>query len=198
MAVSTNEAMVTSGHKRSGKNKARAKLLVAAIAALVILCALAAGGVFIFKRLHKAPQPTTGSTSQRLTAATVSKDQSVENQAMALSADGNGTDAQKLLDQALAKTSDKTKQAQLYLDKSSVAINVNQGQQALQYAQKAESLNPTRNSAQMIAETAENLGDKATALKYYKLELQRLQADPKSAGPGDIQATQDKIKGLGG
>ena len=165
---------------------------------ILVFVVIAAGvGLFVYRGAHK-PKPENSGTQQKLTAATVSKNQSVEDQAMALSGAGNGPDAQKLLDQALAKATDKAARAKLYWYKSIVATNVGQNQQALEYAQKSESLDPTKNSAQLIAQAEEAAGNKAAALKYYKLELQRMQADLKSAGPGDVQALQGKIKELGG
>jgi hypothetical protein len=64
------------------------------------------------------------------------------------------------------------------------------------FAQKAETLNPTRLSATIVAMVAERSGDKALALKYYKLVVARTTTQEQQLSPDDYTYYQNKVKEL--
>lgn len=92
--------------------------------------------------------------------------------------------AQKSLDEKININNDNIEKGLLYDQKSLIAYNNGQYQESLDYAKKAEEYNPTTSSAQSIAMNSEKLGDNITALKYYKIQLER--AGPPITSGGNI------------
>jgi tetratricopeptide (TPR) repeat protein len=83
-------------------------------------------------------------------------------------------DKLKSIDSTYSSSADKKDQAASNLYKSSVALNAQQYNDALKFAQAAEALEPTLNSAQLIATSAQKLNQKQLAIEYYKKAIDRL------------------------
>ena len=188
MAVSADEGMRTRGRKYSGKNRARAKLLGAGIAVLILLAVVVAAVVWLVSARSHSAQPDKNSP-----AVAVDPKQPAQTQAVSLEVRGEESEALKVLDQTIAKTTSKTDLAPLYVQRASIEYDAKQYSAALKDAKTAEADSPSAGSSRLIAECSEALGDKATALKYYKLTLSRT---PSYAGGNDV--LQQKITELGG
>jgi tetratricopeptide (TPR) repeat protein len=109
---------------------------------------------------------------------------------------GNYDAGQKVLDDSLDKTTDAKEQAWIYIQKASVAVNLNKYDEAYDFAKKAEELNPDINSAQMMAVAAAKKGDNTDAIAKYQLALSRITG---TSGMDDldrssIQTEIDKLK----
>jgi len=154
---------------------------------IIVLIFLVFGGVAALR--HHTHKDVTGVAGRPVPAK-----QSVSDQAIGLSAIGKSEQAQALLDKQLHGAT-KSQQADIYTQKASIAYDNQNYVNALQYAQKSEALKPTAASAQMIAESSEVLGDKSTALEYYKKQLKRM-GTPVVRGATD--GLKAKIKALGG
>ena len=129
------------------------------------------------------------------TAQPPAKKQSIAYQATGLGLTGQYAAGQKLLDDSIAKTSSKTLQGQYYEEKSHLSYESKDYANGLKYAQKAESLHPTTNSAGWIGKNAQMLKEDTLALKYYQLELQRF---GKPINPSDTAEIRAAITALGG
>lgn len=199
VVAAKNTGMVVKNVGRGPINKKLwAKL--GGIAALAVVVVILIGS--LSKHFHKSSSspsttlaPSSLSPAEQKENAKAAALNDTYNQALNLTADGHADQAQALYDSQLTKTSDKTVQAQIYDSKSAVALNAQDYQNALAYGQKSEALNPTAASAGDIAVAAEKLGDKTTALKYYKLQLSRQSTTKIKGANASLEA---KIKELGG
>jgi hypothetical protein len=106
---------------------------------------------------------------------------------------GDDSGAQKMLDTQIAAATTKSQKGGLYLQKAGIAYDAKEYENGLQFAQQAESLNPTAGSAGLIGNTASALGDKTLAVQYYKLQLQRMQP---VVNQDDANRVQAKINAL--
>lgn len=165
-----------------------------ALAGVLLVGVVVVGSIWLVHRHHN--NVSSNKSAPTLNINTVDKNQSITNQAQGLALNGKVGDAQKLLDNSIAGTSDKATQGQLYEDKAQIAYSANDFTDGLQYAQKAESLHATANSASLIAQNAEALGNKSLALKYYKLELSRLSKPLTPSDKANQAALQAKITSL--
>lgn len=175
--TNTPEAKVVIGDKSSWWKGHTRALIVAAV--VIVVAAIVAGGIIYYKRTHPA----------------FDKNQSIYNQATGLYLTGHSANAQRLLSQQIAATGSKVKQAKYWAQKSIIAFMDGDYKDGLSYAEQSNRLNPTADSADLIAKNAERLGEKGLALKYYKIELQ-LVGRPLVTGAND--ALEAKIKELGG
>lgn len=181
---------------RRRRHRSHLKLREGVLLCFVVLIAI---GISIY-RLH-TPHSNEASTttvdvtdSGALTAQTVDKNQSVAHQALGLALNGQQTAAQQLLSAQIAQTNSMIQKGALYEQKANLANDAGNYTLGLQYARQAEDLNPTVNSANLIALSAQLLGNKALAIKYYELELQRLTPSPV---PGEQDQVESSIKALG-
>jgi hypothetical protein len=182
----------------SGKNTRiyfRTAGLVAAI--LIVLAGMAFATYMLVHHFHNQKSNST-STSTTASKFKLDTKQSVGDQAFGLELTGRYADAQKLLTDQIAKTSDKTKQGDYYAEKAGFAFNHKDYTNALNFAEKADVLHGTASSADWAGQSAETLGQKATAVKYYKLEVTRLGKPFTPSDRNTITALQAKITSLGG
>jgi hypothetical protein len=134
-----------------------------------------------------------------LADASPAKGQSASSQAQSFELNGHQSAAQQLLDTAISHATNTKQEGALYEEKANLAYGAGEYTQSIQYAQKAENLSPTVNRANWIASNAQVLGQNSLAVKYYKLELQRLGKSPDSQVQGGDTADIDaKIQALGG
>lgn len=199
VVASTNRGIVVGDGKR---HRWRLHVRLWAIILLVVaIVAAVSGGMWAYYNDHH--RKTTSSSnnmtaSQGLSVNTVAKDQSITHQALGLALNGQVSAAQQLLSNAIAQTTSAMQKGLLYEQKANIAYGAGSYSQSLQYAQRAESLSPTADSANWIATDAMTLGQKPLALKYYKLELQRMGSTSGVVQGGDSAEIEANIQALGG
>ncbi|MDB5184317.1 MAG: hypothetical protein JWN38_125 [Candidatus Saccharibacteria bacterium] len=92
-------------------------------------------------------------------------------------------DAIKTLELAIAdKHTTPLDKAEIRLQEASIAYNAGKFADAKRYALEADKLHATVSSAQLVANAAEKSADKATAVKYYQLVLDRMKGQPTIEG----------------
>lgn len=109
---------------------------------------------------------------------------------------GSYDDGQKLLDNALEIRSSKQDRARIYELKCMLAFNNYKFNDALKYALKAEEINPTYNTANLVALSYQNLGYNQLAIENYQKFLDRFtpQSDIDQTTIRDIKATIEELK----
>ena len=117
------------------------------------------------------------------------------NQALTLVNNSGYSQGQKYLDAQLSASNDVKHKSDIYIDKATLALNNKDYANALQYARQSEALQPTVSSAVVIAQSAELSGDKATAIKYYQITIDRMKQS-KLPYDTDIAEYTQKIKDL--
>lgn len=162
--------------------------VVLVVVLLVVVLGLFVGSI-LSRPKQEQPVPRTETDNKQNPQLTVYQ------QADKINFEGDYEGAQALLDENIAKTSDPKEQGKLHETKSVFALNAKKYAESLKYAQKAEEVHATRNSAVLIARSAEELSDKQTAIKYYQKVLERT---PAATIEEDRQYYRDKIKALGG
>lgn len=110
-----------------------------------------------------------------------------------LNADYEG--GQSVLDSQLAVAKDKYETAEIYLSKSSLALNFGLYDEAYLFAQKSEEANPTVTSAKLMGAAAAKRGDNADAIEKYKLAISRITGDTEQ-DQTDRDSIQRKIDEL--
>lgn len=109
---------------------------------------------------------------------------------------GQYNEAYKLLDEAINKAGTDKEKADLYNEKSIAALNAKDYAFALEMAKQSEKLSPSISSAHIIAESAEQTGDKKTAVGYLKKQVERTISSGKPYVQEDIDALRQKITQL--
>ncbi len=154
------------------KKGSRRQFLRYAIMVFVIAAIIA--GVYLFikggtaKPVAKQPAVTTKKVEPTR----------YENAAYILDKQGYAQ-AQQSLDSQLNGSASSATQSSVYYDKAVVALNGKQYDDAKNFALKADKLAPTVKSAQLVAEVARKSGDKATAVAYYKIAIDRMTDEEK-------------------
>ncbi|HMM62143.1 MAG TPA: hypothetical protein PKC86_01135 [Candidatus Saccharibacteria bacterium] len=118
----------------------------------------------IDKTDHKSTQ-LSGDDSNKLNAI-------YQKALMASEDSSDNTNGTKVIDSAIAESSDSKVKAQLYMYKASIyskSSDKDSQNEALKAAYGAERLNPTYQSAMTIAQLEESLGNQQAADKYYDL-----------------------------
>jgi hypothetical protein len=141
---------------------------------------------------------TPGVTTQTSPTAANNKgdaDAALYSLATKTAVDKGAAAGQAVLDAQLAKTTDAVEQAIIYGNKASLASSTAGGSDqttALSYAIKSDSLNPTGDSAEVLAGLYAASGDKKNAIIYYQKAIDRI-GDYNSASATD-QAFVDFYK----
>jgi hypothetical protein len=182
---STSKGMATTG-KKAPLRFAHFRLWLVCAAGLLLVAATVCTVWLVH---HHDARSTHISTEQVMSPS------EVHAKASSLFLTGHATAAQQLLDAQIAQAKSSVSEGQLYEQKASLAYSGTDFTEALQFAQRAEHLNPTVNSANLIATSAQALGNNALALQYYKLELQRGGNSMLSTDKLELQLN---IKALGG
>ena len=165
-----------------------------------VLTIILVAAFFFFKPQITAP-PRQDSTS---TAAQEAQKNFTEADKAATA--GDYAKGQTILDDALSNavsnqtatntTTTNSSLSDIYLQKATLALNNLQNQDAVTFAKKAEALNPTRITATVLAQAAEQVGDKALALQYYTLVVARTTEQEQQLAPDDFAYYQSKVKEL--
>lgn len=162
--------------------------LLTALLLMGIVALGAVAGLLINRSPKQQPTPRTESPP-------TTRQPTISEQADKINFQGDYDKAQAFLDENIAKNTDPKEQSKLYQTKALFALNAKKYQDSLGFAQKAEEINATRNSAVLIARSAEALGNKKLAIEYYQKVLDRT---PETTAEEDRQHYRDKIKALGG
>jgi len=112
----------------------------------------------------------------------------------------NGANAgQSELDKNLVNSKSDTDKAYVYCAKSSLAMSDAGGKdydKALEYAKKAEKLNPTASTAALIAGIYEKTKDKDQAIKFYQLAIDRLSNSKSAMDKADVSYYKKTLEAL--
>jgi hypothetical protein len=186
VAVSRS-GMATGSPKHHARHRLYLKLWGVILICAVVLAAIVVGVIWLVSQHYHAHKASVKQTTPSVAT--------VKQQSLGLTLAGHPAAAQQVLDSAIAASKSKVETGQLYEQKASLAYSNSDFTSALQFAQKADALNPTVNSANLIATSAQALGNNGLALQYYKLELQR---GGNSMLSTDKQELELNIKALGG
>ena len=114
---------------------------------------------------------------------------------------GNYDEAQWTLDEGIeGSKNDPTSQGNFYQEKTFIALNAGEYEQALEFAMQGEKLNPTVQSAALVAEAAEASGESFLAIEHYSLAADRTPEEEKD--PDSVNTEYSyflfRIRELGG
>lgn len=130
-------------------------------------------------------QDTTKTTGSDATTSkgvlTTSQQKEVSVASAAATEAYNGGDVSGAIaqyDKYIAESSDDVVVAQLEFNKGLLLLNTARFAEALQLGQDLEKSTPSNNSAMLIAEANAGLGNKAQAITYYKLAIERIKLIP--------------------
>jgi tetratricopeptide (TPR) repeat protein len=167
------------------------KQALAAAGVILLLAAAAAVGVAI-----QWLQGGSSDTAARTPASEKLSPTINESQNLALS--GKTEEANKKLQEALDKPNvASTEKYQLLVQQGVNYSNDKKPQQALEAFKQAEAIQQTSTVSHLIAEQYETLGDKTTAITYYKKTISQL--DKKSPlYDADKKHYEEQITALGG
>lgn len=151
----------------------RVRLIGEGIAGLIVIVLLV-GGAIVLARHHK-PHDSLGPSPEHLTTQ-----QQIDQVVNKTVQHPDYTSAKDLLNQQLANTKDPKKQADLYFQLAAIAAQQNDNQGIIDNDLKVVQLDSSRSGplAQNIADAYYALGQKDTALPYYKQALAYYQAQP--------------------
>lgn len=90
---------------------------------------------------------------------------------------GDYEGGQKKLDDNLAASTDDSSRSAIYINKSSIAINMGEYDDAYEFAEKAEELLPTVSSAKLMASALAKQGLKEEAIEKYQIAISRITGD---------------------
>ncbi len=183
---------------KSQKNGFKKKLITILLA--VVLVFLVLGGWWYTKYLSDQSNLKSAQAQAEKTQAIQQKAAAsafVYNEASKQTASGSYTAGQAVLDKAIQSEVDISSEAYLYIQKSLVAYNVGKYDDAYNFAEKSESVNPTVSSANIMAMAAEKKGDKNEAIAKYKLAISRMVGDSEMIN-SDRLDLQNNIRRLGG
>lgn len=164
------------------------------IGAIILLgLGLAAAAYFVIPLFNSAKtndENNTGTTS-KYTPSTY-------DQASSIATSQGYAAGQKMLDDKLSATQSPAEQASIYTSKATIAMNDKKYDEALSFALKAEQIQPTKGTADLVAQVYELKNDKPNAIKYYKIVLGRFSNKDKITTPDDYSYYQSKLQELGG
>lgn len=183
------------------KKMSRRNKIIITIIILLVLIAIAFSGFYMFSGYSK------NSTTNKSNGITATKKTSVDTttlstEAASVVAKSGYAAGQEYLDKALESATVSSEKAIIYTEKISLANLSSQHSEeakknSLDYAYEAEKLNSTAQTAMTIASIEESLENKITAIKYYKIYLERSSTDnDKTNYKGDIQYYSTYIKQL--
>lgn len=161
------------GHSIAGKPKSRNKKVVIIASSALLVAGLAVALWFSYPLIKR--QIDTYSFNSLNDEDKGAQTNEVYLQADRKVAEGSYDEGQGILTKALdIRTSNKDKSV-IYQLKSSVALNAEKYDQALEYALKAEELYPNDDTAIVLGGVYEDSGDRINAIKYYELFLSRFE-----------------------
>lgn len=174
------------------------QLVIFIIAIVVVAIGAAAAAIFLTKsnapvsKVQSNPTPSqTTSSQQAATSKTV-------NDATKLAYDGNLQAGVQKLSDAIKGTTDTQQQFIYYSQLATLLLNANQLPAALDAAKKAYSLNAVSDSAALVGQIAQQMGDTATAVEYYKDAISHIDPNDNPYAKTDKDYYQGIIDGLQG
>jgi predicted negative regulator of RcsB-dependent stress response len=186
MSAKNTSAVVVGNGRVRGLSR---RTLVLIIGTAVILAAVLSGLWLtgVFDRKQSAVTSTTKNT-----------DNKVATSAYADAMNGEYAQAQQSLDAEAAKQGSKADTARIYITQSALAFNANKFDEAKTYATRAEQAYPSDSSAELLGDIAMKQGDKASASKYYKLAIGRLDKSKNNRSyPAQLRTYQEKLQVAG-
>jgi len=166
------------------------------IVVVVFVILLTGGGYLIYKKVIISSGTKDSSIKHEIDKSG-SDDYS---RATSVAAKDGPKAGQDVLDNELTKSNDVKVQAEIYINKSTLAGSYVGGSdkvKALDYAYKAEGLYPDFRTALSIA-SLEEKSNIQNSIKYYKLYLERAPKNSASSEPGDYEYYSSKLKQLQG
>ena len=135
-------------------------------------------------------------TDEEKTKALEVKRSETKRQLSIITEKGDSQSGQAFLDEKIKQTVESQEKSYIYMEKAILAGSYIGGfdiKSALKYAYEAEKYYPTKETAYAIAYYEESLNNIQTAIKYYKLYLDRLTPNDES---GDYEYYLEYIKQL--
>lgn len=157
---------------------------------VIVMTVMLVSAYFMFK------DQIFDSSSKKKNTNTSASAQGAYIEADTAASKGGYGEGQKLLDDALKNCKTDTERSGVYTQKATLALNNSKANQAVEFATEAEKYNPTRLTASTLALAAEIAGDKSTALKYYKLVVERITEKEREISPDDYSYYQSKVEEL--
>lgn len=139
------------------------------VAAIILLIVLISCGIFIFVYFSFFTNPSNIISN----SDDANDGYSVSQLANQEAAKGNYSAGQKIIDQELDSTIDEKDKASLYVEKSLLALNNQKYDDADTFAKQAEDIAKSKLTSRLIAQIAEADGDKAKAIEYYQVTIDR-------------------------
>lgn len=158
------------------------KLIIIAVVVLVVWVGI---GAWIYY----------GTLSNKKTVKPSYDKPSVSGQTVRNSILGNYESGQAIIDESMDQASTPKEQAWLYIQKSSLALNLKKYDEAYDFASKAEKLYPDSNSSQLMADALAEKGNKTESIKQYKITISRMTGKSNS-DESDRAYIQEKIDKL--
>ena len=151
------------------------KKLIIIFLAIISIIIISVCGYFVYNYLVRVSSPKTNSSN--ISKKVYNLDETNTYGIAFETARDKGYNAgQVYLDDKLKLITNPKQEATVYIYKSSLAGSEfgNDQKRALEYAYKAESIYPSKESALRIAIREEKVGNTKDTLKYYKLYLERM------------------------
>jgi len=181
MGVRDNKKDVRyAGKAFGGGSYAKTRIIKIVVIFLVGLVTFAAAAIlFLYLRpgaTSENGQSTEMSEEEAAAAADaeVAKTQAISNDAYKIVENDGYSAVVPWFEKKIEEAPDTYDKVTLYIQLSQTATNNGQLADALKYALKAEELEQSGVTASLVANAAYAAGDKPTALKYYKLTLERI------------------------
>lgn len=173
------------------------RLLLVGLPIVIILAGASVAGYLL---VHKKAVDTDGVDNRNPGVLGVDYGDKIDRlyrQADTAQANGDYADVKGFFQEALAFAKTNEDKARVYRHFSSVALNQGAYDDALQYSQETEKLNPTQDTAMLVAQSAVGKGDKAMAIEYYQKAIDRISpAADDELGQSTVKYYQQRIAEL--
>lgn len=166
--------------------RARTLIIIAIIIMVVIVLSSVAAIWWSNYQTSKNTQSTNGSNSGQSPAQLQEQPaEKTADNADKLAYEGNVQAGISELDNAIKNTTDKNELFTYYSRKATLLLNNNMLSDALIAAKQAYQINQISESASLVAQIAEQMGDKKTAIEYYQNAIDHIDQT-------DVYAKSDK------
>lgn len=178
-------AKISSAHKKFSFSK---KIIIVVVALAAIGCSL----FLYFKIYHQ--QTDTNTVQQISSADNFDMRLTTVEKASQIAANGNYAAGQKVIDDDFAGKTDETSTVDYYVDKAILAVNNKYYDEALGFAKQADDIAKSRLTSRLLAQIAEEKGDKVKAIEYYQLTINRYPEDDKLSDDQTLNYSEDLLK----
>lgn len=180
--------------KKDAKKPLNKKKKILIIVGVVLLVLLAAGAGVAVRWWQDTANRGNDTAENQEELADLPE---VVNDLQDLRTEGNNEAFDQELATALENADDDSTKALLYIQQGNAAYDSEDFNTALESYLQADGLEPSNQTAQLIGFTYEELDDKAKAIEYYRLTIDRLDQDSMVYG-ADKAFFEDKISQLQG